>query len=135
MDERPPKIVWKVLPSTSTTWLTITSSTTPEAHIASTFRLTPIQYIKCKNTLVLAARAHVRPFASLMPRSCVVSMSTRHPGSGVSLADSAGSARVGTRPKQLRFGAGHRGGVCYAHQRLFLFYISFFALFPFFASR
>lgn len=79
------------------------------------------------------------PSASPMPRNCAVSMSTRHPGSGASLADSVGSAKVGTR---LRFGAkfdGNGGGVCLMHTKDFFLlpftYQSWFFILFYFAPR
>ncbi|RUS15497.1 hypothetical protein BC938DRAFT_476919 [Jimgerdemannia flammicorona] len=60
LDERPPRIVWKGVPLDIHDMPHFHLLHPAEVHIASTLRLTPIQYIKCKNTLVQAARAHIR---------------------------------------------------------------------------
>ncbi|RUS20059.1 hypothetical protein BC937DRAFT_86479 [Endogone sp. FLAS-F59071] len=60
LDVRPLKIVWKGTPLEIQEMPHYHLLHPAEAHIASTLRLTPIQYIKCRNTLVQAARAYVR---------------------------------------------------------------------------
>ncbi|RUS22410.1 hypothetical protein BC937DRAFT_89332, partial [Endogone sp. FLAS-F59071] len=60
LEARTPRVAWKGSPLSIRDMPYYSSLRPKEARIASVMRLTPMQYIKCKHTLILAAQHHAQ---------------------------------------------------------------------------